>query len=79
MTDKNQKFIDSLDKKTRERLKKKIALLIKNPFQKNQDIKKLQNWGENAHRLRMGKIRIIFQITAGKIKILAIDYRGNIY
>lgn len=79
MTDKNKKFIDSLDEKTRQRLKARMVSLLKNPFQKNQDIKKLKNWGANVYRLRMGKIRIIFQITNHKIKILAIDYRGNIY
>lgn len=79
MTDKIQKFIDSLDKKTREHLRERVSALKNNPFQKHQDIKKLNNWGTNAYRLRVGKIRIIFRITGNKIEVLAIDYRGNIY
>jgi len=79
MTDKIQKFMDSLDKKTRGRLKEKISALLKNPYEKHQDIKKIKNWGGGAYRFRMGKIRIIYRIVGNNISILAIDYRGNIY
>ncbi len=71
--------MDSLDKKTREQLKGKISSLIKNPFQKHQDIKKMKSHGEDTYRLRVGKIRIIFQVIENKIKIVTVDYRGNIY
>lgn len=67
MTDKITKFIDSLDSKTRRRLKEKLFFLKANPY-KMLNVKRLDSWGENVYRLRVGKIRII-----------DIDYRGNIY
>ena len=79
MTDKIKKFMDALNKKSRDYLRERISELIKNPFQKNHDIKKLQNWGKNTYRLRLGKFRVVFQVTNNKIIILAVDYRGNIY
>jgi len=79
MTDKIQKFIDSLDRKTREYLKQRISSLIEDPFRKHQDIRKLNGWGKDTYRLRVGKIRIIYKITGKKIQIMAVDYRGNVY
>jgi mRNA-degrading endonuclease RelE of RelBE toxin-antitoxin system len=79
MTDKIQKFIDSLDTKTRTRLKKRIISLVGDRFAEGKDIKKLHNWGENVFRLRMGKIRIVYQVRGKQVLILAVDYRGNIY
>jgi len=79
MTDKIQKFIESLDRKTKEYLKQRISSLRVDPFQKHQDIRRLNGWGKGVYRLRVGKIRIIYQITGNKIQILAVDYRGNVY
>jgi len=79
MPDKIIKFINSLDKKTRERLKKRLIDLKTNPFKSTNDIKKLKGNKENFYRLRMGKIRIIYKINDKDIEIIDIDYRGNIY
>lgn len=50
-----------------------------NPFQNNQDIKKLKGSGGNIYRLRMGKIRVIYKVESNDVEIIDIDYRGNIY
>lgn len=78
MTDKVTKFIQSLDEKTKSRLKEKLLFLKKFPFQQTQDVKKLKCKGE-FYRLRMGKIRIIYKIIGCEIEIVDIDYRGNVY
>jgi mRNA interferase RelE/StbE len=77
MTDKIQKFLHSLDKKTKAKLEKRLAQLKKSPFKGN-DIKKLKGYN-NLYRLRLGKIRIIYQIANTNVEIIDIDYRGNIY
>ena len=78
MADKITKFIEGLDKKTKKQLKEKLVLLKISPYEMK-GVKKLHGWGENCYRLRMGKIRIIYQIQKNDIKIIDIDYRGNIY
>lgn len=78
MPDKITKFIEALNEKIRRQLKAKLLGLKQSPFNAK-GVKKLQGWGENAYRLRMGKIRIIYRITANDIEIIDIDYRGNIY
>lgn len=79
MTDRISKFIASLSPKIREQLKHKLVDLRKSPFN-TAGVKKMQGWGENVYRLRMGKIRIIYKVDInGEIEIIDIDYRGNIY
>ena len=78
MTSKLEKFINSLDKKTRKKLKDKLISLKKNP-RKARNIKKLQGTKRELYRLRLGKIRIIYEIINKNIEIIDIDYRGNIY
>jgi mRNA-degrading endonuclease RelE of RelBE toxin-antitoxin system len=80
MSDKIQKFLLSLDKNLREKLKLRIKKLREDPhnISGELDIKKLKG-GENLFRLRHGKIRVIYKITKTKIKIIDIDYRGNSY
>ena len=78
MTDKISKFIDSLDLKTKARLKEKLKQLKQNPFAMT-GVKKLVNSGGAAYRLRIGKIRIIYVVNNGDIEIIDIDFRGNIY
>ncbi len=78
MPDKISKFINALDKKTRNRLKQKLLELKKDPFRLS-GVKKLKGWGDNVLRLRMGKIRIIYRVKKEDIEVIDIDYRGNIY
>jgi mRNA-degrading endonuclease RelE of RelBE toxin-antitoxin system len=78
MTDKISKFIDSLDSKTKERLKQKLIQLRQNPFAMT-GVKKLSGFGKATYRLRIGKIRIIYIVIDRNIEMVDIDYRGNIY
>lgn len=81
MPDKVTKFINALDKKTRARIKKKLLELRMNPYQMKEvkKVKKLKG-RTSMYRLRLGKIRIVYQILEDQsIEIIDIDYRGNIY
>lgn len=78
MPDKITKFLNSLDKKTRERIKKKLLEIYKNPYDLHQ-VKKMKAWGKTVYRLRVGNIRIIYQVIGEEIEIIDIDFRGNIY
>lgn len=78
MPDAIAKFIDSLDEKTHNALKKKLTLLQGNPFSVPGVIK--MKGLDRTYRLRMGSIRIIYIITqSNRVKVIDIDYRGNIY
>ncbi|MBI4994907.1 type II toxin-antitoxin system RelE/ParE family toxin [Candidatus Peregrinibacteria bacterium] len=79
MPDKITKFIESLDKKTKAKLKEKLIALKQNPFGMK-GVKKIQGVDENMYRLRIGKIRVIYRVHDDKlVEIIDIDYRGNIY
>lgn len=79
MPDKITKFIESLDKKIKAKLKEKLIALKKNPFGMK-GVKKLQGVGENMYRLRIGKIRVVYKVNGNEgLEIIDIDYRGNIY
>lgn len=74
------KFLGKIPKKNRDKLLQKIDLIEKDPFSKKLDIKKLADI-KTSYRLRVGKIRLIFEInlTLKTIYINNIDFRGNIY
>lgn len=69
------KFIFRLDKKIRQIVKKVITLIILGDFSAL-DIKKLKGV-ENKYRVRVGKIRIIFEQTKHDNRILDISYRDD--
>ena len=74
------KFLDKIDKRERHKIILKIDQLQKNSFSKALDIKRLANV-KISYRLRVGKIRLIFDINESEkiIYITKIDYRGNVY
>ena len=78
MSDKITKFLDNLNKKTRQQLRLKISQLRENPFAM-MGVKKIQTEVGTYYRLRVGKIRIIYTISSDGVEIIDIDYRGNIY
>ena len=79
MPDKIQKFIKSLDKKKKSRLKELLLEIKNNPFSVS-GVKKLKGLRGDVYRVRLGKIRIIYEIGEGNdVEIVDIDYRGNIY
>lgn len=75
------KYIESLDKPTKQRIKVGIEGLTENP--PKGDIKTLQGYSDGRKRLRIGKYRIVYKYGSnGEIDILyimKIDSRGDVY
>ncbi len=79
--DKSLKFISSLQKKDRERLKEAILVLKEDPVPiKSLDIAKLKG-EKNKYRIRKGKFRIVYEVIWEQKLILIhrVDFRGNAY
>ncbi len=78
MSDKFQKFIDSLDDKFRALLKNKLVELRKDPYS-IKDVIKMKG-DTDLYRVCIGKVRIVYRISKDKsVEVIDIDYRGNIY
>ncbi|MCM1272178.1 MAG: type II toxin-antitoxin system RelE/ParE family toxin [Clostridium sp.] len=75
------KYINGLDKPTRQRIKTAIEGLTETP--PRGDIKTLQGYSDGRKRLRVGQYRIIYNyLPNGEIEVLYIinvDSRGDIY
>ncbi|MCM1145030.1 MAG: type II toxin-antitoxin system RelE/ParE family toxin [Blautia sp.] len=75
------KYIESLDKPTKQQIKAGIEGLTENP--PKGDIKTMQGYSDSRKRLRIGKYRIVYNYgNDGKIEVLYImdvDTRGDIY
>lgn len=74
-------FLKSQNQIYRKAIKEKLELLIENPFNNSHlDIKKLKNV-KNTYRLRIGNIRIIYQVIRKDLLILIISAgkRDDIY
>ncbi|MEZ3435408.1 MAG: type II toxin-antitoxin system RelE/ParE family toxin [Lachnospiraceae bacterium] len=75
------KYINGLDRLTKQRIKKAIEGLTEQP--PKGDIKPLQGFSDGRRRLRVGKYRIVYNYYQnGEIEILYIidvDSRGDIY
>ena len=80
-TKKAVKYIESLDKPTKQRINAGIEGLTENP--PKGDIKTMQGFSDGRKRLRIGKYRIIYNYNQdGEIKVLYImnvDTRGDVY
>lgn len=76
-TIKKLKQIHPNDKK---RVLDKLMLLSDDPQNSSLNIKKLANT-QNNYRLRIGDMRVIFELDSANklIRIWDIDYRGSIY
>lgn len=74
------KFIQKLDKQTRNRILDHIKILSTNPKHPELDIKKMQGL-ENRFRLRVGVYRIVYSIFKDQllIVIIKVGSRGDIY
>lgn len=75
------KFLESLDRPTKQRIKSAIEGLTEQP--PKGDIKPLQGYKDGRKRLRVGKYRIIYKYETDTeitiLMILDIDSRGDIY
>jgi mRNA interferase RelE/StbE len=80
-----KKVINSLDSRTKQRIKKAIEGLTEDP--PKGDIKPLQGFDDGRCRLRKGGIRVIFKFTLDKsdkepkkmLYIMDVGDRGDIY
>jgi len=75
-----KKFLSKITRKDFQQVIKKIKQLQQNPFDKQLNIKKLATV-RNTYRLRIGKIRVIYELdlTNNILYIQNVDFRGNIY
>jgi len=75
------KYINGLDRPTKQRIKKAVEGLTQKPPQG--DIRLLQGFTDGRKRLRVGKYRIVYRcFLNGELDILHIldvDSRGDIY
>jgi mRNA interferase RelE/StbE len=79
--DKSLKFISSLQKSERERLKEAILVLKDEPVPiKYLDIAKIKG-EKNTYRIRKGKLRIVYEVIWEQKLILIhrVDFRGDVY
>lgn len=75
--DQIEKFLRKIDKKLA--LKLMLVLLdIKAGSAQQYDLKKMKGFA-NLYRIRVGKIRIIFEKLDGGSKVIYIEYRGKAY
>lgn len=77
---KAQKFIESQDRPTKQRIKKAINGLTEEP--PKGDIRMMQGYTDNRMRVRVEKYRIVFRYINESVIILYImdiDSRGDIY
>ncbi len=78
---KAKKFLKSRCNEEHKLISAKVVLLKENPFNhKELDIKKLKGI-DNVFRLRIGKIRIVYQVFKDELLVLIIaaKTRSNIY
>lgn len=75
---KAEKHFAKLPKNLQEKIAKKLKQLEENPFQIGLDIKKLAGT-EKSYRLRVGELRIIYQMHTGlkEIFVVDIDFRTS--
>lgn len=76
LTDSALRDLRSFDKILQERLIKKILELEVDPTAKS---RKLKNSSLGDYRFRIGDYRVIFDIDDGKVIILRIGHRKEIY
>ena len=65
-------YLDKQQKKQSERIKNAVKALPAG------DVKKLKGI-ENGYRLRVGNVRVLFEKDEGKIHVIKIDNRGDVY
>lgn len=78
---KSLKFISSLQKNDRVRLKEAMLVLKEDPVPiKSLDITKLKG-EKNKYRIRKGKFRIVYEVIWEQKVILIhrVDFRGDVY
>ena len=71
------KFINGADRITQQRIKEGVSGLLEEP--PRGDVKVMQGQPAGTYRLRIGKYRIIYELTSDTLHIINIGSRGDIY
>ena len=71
------KYIEALDRPTKQRIRVGILGLLETPPQG--DIKPLRGTNDESLRLRIGGYRVIYRIEKDAIIIDKVDSRGDVY
>lgn len=76
-----EKRFAKFNKSDQNRIISALNLLVENPYQNSLNIKKLIGTKGKFYRIRLGDIRIIYEIVEGfdLVNIRLIDFRGNVY
>ncbi len=76
---KAKKYLEKLDKKTALHIYKKLELLVSG--NENLDVKKLVGKAEPQYRLRIGDIRVIYEVREHEVIVYVIEigHRKEIY
>ena len=76
---KAQKFIESQSKKAALKIIERVEALAAAPYADHNNVKKLK--GRDGYRLRIGDVRVIYDIIDDQLLIRVIDagFRGSIY
>lgn len=77
MVQQRQKRISKLDRKLKKRILNTVLDIVSGKFS-NYDFKKL-SWFDNLFRIRIGNIRIVFEIKNDLWYIKRIDFRWDVY
>lgn len=75
--DKIEKFLQKLRTEERNKLELLIIKVVTNKLD-NLKYKKLKGFS-NLYRVRLGKIRVVFEMGEKGNKIINIDYRKDVY
>lgn len=77
---KANKYLQTLNKKTRTRVFNHLKLLSDNPRHPELDIKKFQGMN-NIYRLRIGDFRILYSIIDKSLLVIVVKIgsRGDVY
>lgn len=73
------KFLKQADRIMQKRALDKLEALQKEPFPR--DAKRVEGFGEKLFRVRMGDVRILYEVEYGerKIGVVKIDKRSRVY
>jgi mRNA-degrading endonuclease RelE of RelBE toxin-antitoxin system len=76
LTSSPRKYLDKLDRTTRDRIKEKLIAVANNP-----EDTRLSYPLENSNKrcTRIGKYRVLFTLDANTLLVADIDSRGQVY
>lgn len=76
-----KKHLTKFTQSYKNRIGKALTILRSDPQKNTLNIKKLTSSKNNLYRIRLGELRIIYELNTNNRTIIVrdIDYRGNIY